>query len=461
MSSYTNLTPNQRGKMPQAGSNEHAISGKAQENAARMILTNANSIGSEDQASKLNLKARTVLGYVEDDESNAERSTTNLLPSPKAAHEKKSFRKFFRRKGNKEPTTPSSSEKTFGRRVISAPTLIDASPNAKNLLDSASFLIDDSPSAKHVVNYSRPIARHTSSDVSSGSPVMLRRPTTALHGPIPFAGPGTVPERLTNTSLVSRASDVRLPDTDEMQIHDHSDPSIIQENKAADAHHAVSKTLCTEKNADASDSDSFNPSDYSGDENSVQQAMTVPVTFSGRAKIVDIRPPHGISTAASSNQSTIGNALTSSTTQLTDHDAEVLGAEDAARYYNNGMRPQTRSGEVNTEDPFIDPPFRSLLSKPANKIAAREMVRIQAERVGGGEVAHGIRAEVGRALREEAQIHRIIQAKVAAKEAANGGVHGAGMPRIDYGPPSLHTALGGNPPTNADTTTARGRFEGY
>ena len=462
MSSYTYLTPNQRGKMPQAGSDEHKISGKAQGNAARMIQTNANPIGSEDQAPKPNLKARTLLGYVEDDESNAEKSTTDLLPSPKAAHEKKSFRKFFRRKGNMEPTTPPpSSGKASGRRVISAPTLIDASPNAKDLLDSASLLIDDSPSAKHVVNYSRPIARHTSSDVSSGSPVMLRGSTTALHGSIPFAGPGTVPEGLTNTSLVSRTSDVRLSDTDEMQIHDHSNPSIIHENKTADAHHAVSETFCTEKNADASDSDSFNPSDYSGDENSVQQAMAVPITFSGNAKLVDIRPPHGTSTATPSNQSTIGNALTSSTTQLTDHDAEVLGAQDAARYYNNGMRPQTRSGEVNTEDPFIDPPFRSLLSKPANIIAAREMVRIQAERVGGGEVAHEIRAEVGRALREEAQIHGIIKAKVAAKEAANGDVRGAGTPRIDYGPPSLHTALGGNPPTNADTTTARGRFEGY
>ena len=161
-----------------------------------------------------------------------------------------------------------------------------------------------------------------------------------------------------------------------MQIHDHSDPSIVHENEAADAHHAVSETLDTE-NADASDSDSFNPSDYSGDENSVQQAIVVPITFSGKAKLVDIRPPHGSRTAAPSNQST------SSTTQLTDHDAEVLGAQDAARYYNNGIRPQTRSGEANTEDPFIDPPFRPLLSKPANDIAAREMARIQAERVGG------------------------------------------------------------------------------
>ena len=112
--------------------------------------------------------------------------------------------------------------------------------------------------------------------------------------------------------------------------------------------------------------------------------MAVPITFSGKAKLVNIRPPHGSGTAAPSIQSTIGNALTSSTIQLTDHDAEVLGAQDAARYYNNGMRPQTRLGEVNTEDPFIDPPFRPLLAKPANVIAAREMARIQAERVGGG-----------------------------------------------------------------------------
>ena len=196
-----------------------------------------------------------------------------------------------------------------------------------------------------------------------------------------------------------------------MQIHDQSDPSIVHKNKATDAHHAVSGTLHAE-NADASDSDSFNPSDYSGDENSIQQAIAVPITFSGEAKLVNIRPPHGSSTAAPSNQSAIGNALTANSTRLTEHDAEILGAQDAARYSNNGMRHQTRSGEVNTEDPFIDPPFRPLLAKPANKIAAWEMVRIQAR-------------------------------------------------RIDYGPPSLHTALGGNAPTNADTTTARGRFEGY
>ena len=216
MSSYTYLTPNQRGKMPQGGSNEHAISGKAQGNSARMIQTNANPIGSEDQAPKPNLKARTVLGYVEDDKSNAEKSTTDLLPSPKAAHEKKPFRKFFRRKANKEPMTPTPSPgKTSGRRVISAPTLIDASPNAKNLLDSASLLIDNSPT-KHVVNYSRPITRHTSSDVSSGSPVMLQGPTTALHGSMPFASPGTVHEGFTHPSLVSRTPDVRSSDTDDM-----------------------------------------------------------------------------------------------------------------------------------------------------------------------------------------------------------------------------------------------------
>ena len=408
MSSYTYLTPNQRGKMLQGGSNEHATSGKAQRNVAKMIKTNANPIVSEDQAPKPNLKARTVLGFVENDESNAEKSPTNLLPSPKAAHEKKTFRKFFRRKDNKEPTTPSSSSgKASGRRVISAPTFIDASPNAKNLLDSAPLLIDDLPSAKHVVNYSRPIARHTSSDVSSGSPVMLRGPTTTLHGSIPFTGPGPVHEGLTNTSLVSRAADVRLSDTDEMQIHDHSDPSTIDENEAVDAHHVVGETLSTEKNADASDSDSFNPSDYSGDENSVQQAMAVPIIFSGNAKLVNIRPTHGTSTVAPSNQSAPGNTLTSSTAQLTDHDAEVLGAQDADRYYYNGMKPQTRSGEVNTEDPFIDPPFRPLLSKPVNNIAALEMLRIRAERAGEGAMAHEIRAEVGRALSEEAQIHGI------------------------------------------------------
>ena len=94
-----------------------------------------------------------------------------------------------------------------------------------------------------------------------------------------------------------------------MQIHENSDPSITHENEAADAH-AVSETLYTES-ADASDSDSFNPSDYSGDENSVQQATAVQITFSGKAKLVEIRPSHGSSTAAPSNHSTIGNALTS------------------------------------------------------------------------------------------------------------------------------------------------------
>ena len=386
MSSNTYLTSNQRGKMPEGGSNEHAFSGGEQGNTTEIMQNNAMLIGSDNQAQKPNLKARTLLGYVKDDESNAEKSTTYLVTPPKAAHKKKPLSKIFRRKGSKKPATPSSSEKPSGRKVISAPILVDASPNAKALLSSASSLIDVSPSAKHVVNYSRPIVRHSSNDGSSGSPIMRQPSENELHGSNPFVGPGTVSRGLANdinASLVSPTHDGQLPGTNEVQILDHSNSSTVQGSRAADTHHALSGTLSTANNADGSDSDSFNPSDYSGDEDSVQQAVPVPIVFSGRAKLVDIRPPHGTKATAPRNQFTIGNARTSRTTQLTDHDAEVLGAQDAARYYNNGMRSQSRPRDHYTEDPFIDPPFRPLLAKPANEIAAREMARLKASREGG------------------------------------------------------------------------------
>ena len=348
----------------------------------------------------------------------------------------------------------------------------------------------------------------------------------------------------------------------------------MRDNETAEEHGAVAKAI--KKKPDDSDSDSFNPSDYSGDENSVQQAVAVPIVFSGKAKLVNVRPPRGTNSAASSNQSGVGMANTPITTRLTDHEAAVLGAQDANRYRANAMNPQvtTRLTDheaavlgvqdaerylanamnlqtrptttTDTDDPFIDPAYRKLLAKPANEIAAKEMARIKAAReagkTGGGllermnallaksgakpgventehaitgprtntgeslmskmrglrkkpkqeeedgeeEVLRQVEAEKEKALREEEEIHAKIKAKLAAKDAANGGVRGAGFPRIDYGEPSVRTALGGCAPTDkerayataltnrrvanmkagrvqkkGDNTTARGQFEGY
>lgn len=338
-----------------------------------------------------------------------------------------------------------------------------------------------------------------------------------------------------------------------MQIHDDSGASAVRGNQATDEHGVVPETFATEKNPDASDSDSFNPSDYSGDENSVQQAVAIPIVYSGRAKLVDVRPPRGTNTAASGNRSGSGITSAPGTVNSTDRDAETLGAQDADRYLANAMNSQTRPMTTHTDDPFIDPAFQNLLAKPANEIAAKEMARLKAAReagnMGGGlmermnallaksdakprfektdakpgvdnfgdttagprtnasesllskmralgkkskkgkeqedseeEVVRKVEAEKERGLREEKEIHARIKAQLAAKDAANGGVRGAGFPRIDYGPPNLRTALGGCGPTDEelanaralaargaagrvpnkeDNTTARGQFEGY
>ena len=71
------------------------------------------------------------------------------------------------------------------------------------------------------------------------------------------------------------------------------------------------------------------------------------------------------------------------------------------------------------------------------------------------EMRRKLQTDVESALRREGDINAIIKAKRAAKDAANGGVRGAGFPRIDYGPPSMHTALGGNGVTDEDRERAR------
>lgn len=274
----------------------------------------------------------------------------------------------------------------------------------------------------------------------------------------------------------------------------------------------------------------------------------MPIVFSGRAKLVDVRPPRRTNTAASGNQSGVSGAVAPGTAKLTDQDAEALGAQDADRYFANAMNSRTHPTAIDTGDPFIDPAFHNLLAKPANEIAAKEMERIKAAReaanMSGGlmermnallaksntkpgvvntgetnadprintgesllskmralkkkpkkgkeqedseeEVVRKVEAEKERGLREEKEMHERIKASLAAKDAANGGVRGAGIPRIDYGSPNLRTALGGSSPTdeecahasalanrhaaglsggrvqnNQDKKTARGQFEGY
>lgn len=212
--SNTYLTPNQRGKMREARGNQKSFSGEEQEKTAETSQSHTTLTSSEDQELKSDssnfTKVDAVLGKIEDNKIATKKGMTDLVTAPKAAHGKKSLRRFFHRKGNREPTTPpSSSGKTPGRRIISAPALIDASPNAKN-----------------VVNFSRPIALHSSSDVSSESPALRGARDTELRGSNPIPGPSASPEGLTdksenitvglNASLVSQHPDLRLPNVDEV-----------------------------------------------------------------------------------------------------------------------------------------------------------------------------------------------------------------------------------------------------
>ena len=558
--SNTHLTSTQRGNMPEARVYQNTLSGEKQSNTADMSERTEFPTSSEDQVLTHNLqKAHAVLGYGDEDKVTQKKS-------PKSNREKKSLRNFFHRKGSKEPTTPpsspsSSSSKTTGARIISAPTLIDASPNAKAQMNaarslvfnpvgspsssgkttggriiSAPTLIDASPNAKaqlnsarslvdnpvgnpvgakNVVNYSRPITLRSSSDASNLSPVARGRSEPTFHDSNVFLGQSTSSKGLTDKSQNTTAdSNTTI-----------ANASALNADQAADQHDA-------EEHGDGSDRDSFNPSDYSGDENSVQQAVGVPIVFRGKAKLVDIRPQRRNQPATPTHRPGLGTGIASGTLGLTDQEAEALGAQDADRYLANAMTTHDRPTNTTANDPFIDPAYRSLLAKPANEIAAKEMARLKAVRehrsMGGGlmermnallakndakpegestgvavvgprtnkketkkgkepaegreEVVSRVQADVERGLREERKIHEAIKAKMEGKAAALGGVYGAGIPRIDYGPPSLSTALGGNAPTDeeraharaltarlaagrrlqdtGDNTTARGQFEG-
>lgn len=167
----TYLIPTQRGNMPQSRYSQKSFFDKEQGDTTDIAKGSETFTSSEDQVlepkSRDISKAHKLLGYPDDDQITPKKSTTDQVTTPKARNEKKFFSKLFHRKGSKEPTTPpsSSSENSAGRRIISAPTLVDASPNAKGLLKSARSLIDDSPVAKNAVNYSRPMALRSMSDV--------------------------------------------------------------------------------------------------------------------------------------------------------------------------------------------------------------------------------------------------------------------------------------------------------
>lgn len=186
--SDTYLTPTHRGKMPEGRGNHNAFSSEDQGNTADIDQGNETPTSSEGLVLNHKTtgfpKADLVLGYGEEDKIPPKKVMTELATSPEVSHEKKSLRKLFYRKGSKESTTsPSSSGKTVSRMKISAPTLVDASPDAKN-----------------VVNYSRPIAHHSSSDISNGSPIVRGRSSSASHGLNPFLGPSTSPGGHTDKS---------------------------------------------------------------------------------------------------------------------------------------------------------------------------------------------------------------------------------------------------------------------
>ena len=472
-------TPTHRGKIAEARSNQNASSSEDQGNTAEIdqsseFATSTNFPFLKHKASGLS-KGYSGLGHGEEDTTTAAKSVTDLVKTPKGSNEKKSLRNLFKRKGSKESSSSpsSSSGNTAGRKTISAPTLVSASPNATALLQSATPLPKNSPDAKKVVNYSRPTVPQSSSNVSSGSPIGRGGSSSGLR-----------------------------------------DPTASPEG----------------------DGKFFNPSDYSGDENSIHQAVTVPVEASGNAEPFQARRPRIINTAAPGNQSGMGTPAASGKSKMTDQEAEALGAQDAARYQANA---QIGPAAANTDDPFVDAAFQSLMAKPANETSAREMARIKAAReagdMGGGlvdwmnalhgtsdaqpgegdtegatsntrtstgknflsrvrglgkkskngkepeeeskeEVIRQVEADKERGLREEKAMNEMLKANLAAKDAANGGVRGAGMPRIDYGSPTQRTALGGSVPTNEERahagalgrvqnegnkSTARGQLEGY
>ena len=216
--SDTYLIPAHCGKMPEARGNQSASSGENQGNMAEIAQSCETSTSSGNSVMKRKTsgfpKADAVLGYGEEATITPKKSMTNLVTSPKASHEKKSLRNLFHRKGSKESTTPPFSlGKTANRMTISGPNLVDASPNAKLLLGSASSLVDASLGAKNVVNYSRPIVPHSSSDASNGSPVVRGPSSSVLHSSNPTPGlnsegladkSGNISVGL-NTSLVSKA----------------------------------------------------------------------------------------------------------------------------------------------------------------------------------------------------------------------------------------------------------------
>lgn len=193
--------------MPEAHGNKTPFSSDEQGNAAEIGQSSETSTGSENTVLKHKTsgfpKADAVLGYGEEDIFTPKKSMIDLVTPPKASHEKRSLQKLFHRKGSRESTTPpssSSGKNPAGRMTISAPTLVDASPDAKVLLNSASSLVDASPDAKNVVNYSRPIARHSSSEVSNKSPIVHGHSRSALHNSNPISGPSASPQGHNDTS---------------------------------------------------------------------------------------------------------------------------------------------------------------------------------------------------------------------------------------------------------------------
>lgn len=218
--SDTYLTPSHHDWLPKAGGYQDVSSGEDQGDGAGFDRSSATPTSSDNFILKHKTsgfpKADAVLGYGEDLEIIPKKSMTNLVTSPKAGHEKKPLRKLFHSKGSKESTTPPpSSGKAEGRVTISAPTLVNASPDARVLLNSASSLVDSSPDAKNVANYSRPLVHRCPSDASIGSPVVCGLSSSASYNSNPYPGPSTSTGGFTgksgripagvNTSLVSEA----------------------------------------------------------------------------------------------------------------------------------------------------------------------------------------------------------------------------------------------------------------
>lgn len=119
-----------------------------------------------------------------------------------------------------------------------------------------------------------------------------------------------------------------------------------------------------EDNATTPTQDDFNPSDYSGDDNSVHTAKVVPIVFSGKAKLVDIparRGPHYPATidrndprnmALFSNPPDNDLLMVERKAEALKVQREQAAADEAKRAQDASAKPKTKGAFANLKNAF-------------------------------------------------------------------------------------------------------------